>query len=239
VVLGRVGVAQQLGEVARVARIDADADRSADVERASFDSERPRQHPRMRCATPAASSVFLMLWIKTKSSPPRRASVSLGSRLSRRAPTSRSSVSPAWWPKRLVHQLETVDVDEEQRELRAAACRLEDRLRAAVGEQHAVGQPGERVARREVLGARLGLAARRDVRRGAAVARRTRPRDRAPARALTDCQITPRERVTTRCTSSRKACPSGGVLASHSSTARSSPSGMNSCALRPEELLGT
>jgi hypothetical protein len=45
VVLGRVGVAQQLGEVARVARIDADADRSADVERASFDIERPRQHP--------------------------------------------------------------------------------------------------------------------------------------------------------------------------------------------------
>jgi hypothetical protein len=74
--------------------------------------------------------------------------------------------------ERVVHQLEAVQVDAQQRELRAAARRGEDRLADAVAHQHAVGQPGEDVARGEELDARLGLLARGDVGGGAAVAAR-------------------------------------------------------------------
>src|SRR5258707_15170051 len=43
VVLGGVGVLQQLAEIAAVARVDADADRRGDAERAAFDGEGPRE----------------------------------------------------------------------------------------------------------------------------------------------------------------------------------------------------
>ena len=72
--------------------------------------------------------------------------------------------------------------------------------------------------------------------RGAAVADEARRLASRTGTALTDCQITPPELVMTRCTSSRKAWPSGAWLASHSCTARSSPSGMKSCAPAPEQL---
>ena len=49
----------------------------------------------------------------------------------------------------VVHQLEVVQVDEQHAERRVAARAL-DQLREAVGEQRAVGQPGERIELREV-----------------------------------------------------------------------------------------
>ena len=51
--------------------------------------------------------------------------------------------------------------------MRAAPLRAPDRLVEAVQEQHAVGQPGQRVVERVVLEALLGLAAARDVGLGA------------------------------------------------------------------------
>ena len=52
--------------------------------------------------------------------------------------------------ERVVDQLEVVEVDEQHRERRVAALRLHDHLREAVGEQRAVGQPGQRVELRQV-----------------------------------------------------------------------------------------
>ena len=50
---------------------------------------------------------------------------------------------------------------------------------------------------------------------------------------LTDCQITPPDLVIIRCSRSRNGSPSAARPASHSSTARGSPSGMKSRGLRP------
>ena len=68
--------------------------------------------------------------------------------------------------ERVVDGLEAVQVDEHEREPGVAARRVDDRLLEAIVEQHAVGQPGEGIARGEVLGALLGLLALRDVGRG-------------------------------------------------------------------------
>ena len=73
--------------------------------------------------------------------------------------------------ERIVDQLEAVQVEEQHREAAARARRGEDRLAGAVRKQHAVGQPGQHIARREEADAVLGLRARGDVRAGAAVAR--------------------------------------------------------------------
>ena len=54
--------------------------------------------------------------------------------------------------ERVVDVLEAVEVDEQQRERLPAAARSDDALLEAVVEQHAVGQIGERIARREVAG---------------------------------------------------------------------------------------
>src|SRR6185503_3362809 len=43
VVVGGVGVLQQLAEIAAVARVDADADRGGHAERAALDGEGPRE----------------------------------------------------------------------------------------------------------------------------------------------------------------------------------------------------
>ena len=72
--------------------------------------------------------------------------------------------------ERFVHQLEAVEVDREQRKLAARAGGRGDCLGGALGEERAVGEPGERVARGELLDARLGELARGDVGRHAAVA---------------------------------------------------------------------
>ena len=52
--------------------------------------------------------------------------------------------------ERVVDRLEAVEVDEQHRQRHLAALCLHDHLREAVGEQRAVGQPGERVELREV-----------------------------------------------------------------------------------------
>ena len=61
--------------------------------------------------------------------------------------------------ERVVDELEAVEVQEQHRRAggRAAALRAPDRLRQAVQEQHAVGQPGQRVVQGVVLQALLGL----------------------------------------------------------------------------------
>ena len=73
--------------------------------------------------------------------------------------------------KRFVNQLEAIQVDHEQCQLGAIAGGGEDRLPGPLAQQAAVGEPGERIARRQLLDARLVLLAHRDVGAGAAVAR--------------------------------------------------------------------
>ena len=87
----------------------------------------------------------------------------------------RSSRSPTWWPSESLTSLKR----SRSRNSTAAHARpalaalgAQDRLREAVQEQHAVGQPGQRVVQRVVLEALLGLAAVGDVGLGADDARR-------------------------------------------------------------------
>ncbi len=65
--------------------------------------------------------------------------------------------------ERVVDGLEAVEVEEEHGELRAVAVRLRDGLLDAVAQQHAVGQPRERVVVRHVRDALLGELALGDV----------------------------------------------------------------------------
>ena len=131
--------------------------------------------------------------------------------------------------ERVVHQREAVEVDAEQRKLGAAARRGEDRLARPVGEQRGVRQPCQRVARGELLDARLGVLARGDVGAGAApagelalgVAHR-HPAHRQPDHAarLGDHPV---QQVAERLASAPRP-------ANHASTAFGSPSGMKSAA---------
>src|SRR5882672_11361823 len=171
VVHGGVGLLEQLGEVAPVARVERDADRGADGERAALDSERPaedREQPlaeRRRLlarleAVPQQREV-VAAQARERVLAPQRVLQSFGHGAQQRVARGVA--------ERVVDQLEAVEIDREQRELRAAARRGEDRLRGALGEQRAVGEPGERIAPRELLDARLVLLARGDVGGGAAV----------------------------------------------------------------------
>ncbi len=65
--------------------------------------------------------------------------------------------------ERIVDVLEAVEVDEQQRQARAAALGLGDRLAQAVGEQQAVRQARQVVARRQVFDVALGALALGDV----------------------------------------------------------------------------
>ena len=62
--------------------------------------------------------------------------------------------------KRVVDILESVEVDEQDPDALMAAPRLRDRLREPLLQQHAVGKPGQRVARGQVLEPLFGLDAR-------------------------------------------------------------------------------
>src|SRR5690606_13152856 len=62
-------------------------------------------------------------------------------------------------PVRVVDVLEAIEIDEQQRELGAVACRLVDRLPHLLGEQLAVRQPGEAVVISELLNTLLGAPA--------------------------------------------------------------------------------
>src|SRR5258708_27529248 len=142
-----------------------------------------------RCASTAASSTDLMDRTMTKSSRPRRASVSralrehrgvldrldgskddeVGAAQARQGVLAHQALQPlrdctqqrvaGAMVERVVHQLEAVEIEAQQRELRAAASGGEDRLPGAVGEQDPVRQPGEGIARREIFDARLRLLA--------------------------------------------------------------------------------
>ena len=71
----------------------------------------------------------------------------------------------------VVDELEAVEVDEQHRKLALVATRQREHVVEQLAEHHAVGQPGQAVVRGQVLNALLGLLARRDVARHAAVAR--------------------------------------------------------------------
>jgi hypothetical protein len=61
----------------------------------------------------------------------------------------------------------------------------------------------------------------------------TRPSASRTGTAFTESQITPPDLVIMRCRRSRNGLPSAARPASHSSTARGSPSGMKSCGRLP------
>jgi hypothetical protein len=73
-----------------------------------------------------------------------------------RAATAFSSSSPTWWPSESLMVLKRSRSMNMKREAGVVARRVDDALLEAVVQQHAVGQPGERVARGQVLGALLG-----------------------------------------------------------------------------------
>ena len=100
------------------------------------------------------------------SSPLRRATVSLGRSDGLEALRDRlQQLVAARVAERVVDDLEAVEVEEQDRgaALGVVALGAADRLVEAVEEEHAVGQPGERVVQRVVLQALLGLAAVGDV----------------------------------------------------------------------------
>ena len=168
----RVGVLQELAEVAPVARIERDADRGADGERAAFDDEgaaEDREQPlaeRRRLVArfepvPEQREV-IAAQPRQQVLAPQRVTQPLGHRAQQRIAGGMA--------ERFVHQLEAVQIDAQQRELRARARRAEDRLAGALAEQAPAGEAGERIAARELLDASLGVLARSDVGGGAAVA---------------------------------------------------------------------
>jgi len=61
--------------------------------------------------------------------------------------------------ERIVHDLEFIQVDEKHPERAAVSLRLHDGLPETVGEERAVGKPGERVELREVGELRLAVEA--------------------------------------------------------------------------------
>src|SRR3954471_4145267 len=109
------------------------------------------------------------------SSPPRRATVSVGPRAGCGVVRPQGGLQPlgdglqqlvaGLVAERVVDHLEAVEVEEQhgRARLRVVAAGAPDRLVEAVEEQHAVGEAGERVVERVVLQAALGLAAVRDV----------------------------------------------------------------------------
>ena len=82
-------------------------------------------------------------------------------------------------PEPVVHQLEVVQIDEQHAERRVAALRALDQLRETVGEQHAVGEPRQRVELRKKGEPALGIdalqAGGKQGRRGAQEAELLRP----------------------------------------------------------------
>ena len=73
-------------------------------------------------------------------------------------------------PERVVDVLEAIEVDEQQSERLSGSARGDDALFQTIVEQHAVGQFGQRIARRQVADARLGRLAVGDLATGAALA---------------------------------------------------------------------
>ena len=98
------------------------------------------------------------------SSPPSRASRSdLAQRGGERGADALQELVADPVPERVVDVLEPVEVDEQHADATAAALRLRDRLREPLVQQQPVGQSRQRVARRHVLQALLGLDPRRNV----------------------------------------------------------------------------
>lgn len=91
--------------------------------------------------------------MSTNSSPPKRPKKSCA-RIWLDSSRARyfSTRSPAWWPKSVVDGLEAIDVQHHQRQVLATAfpARVLHVHALVVGE--AIGQPGERVVQRLVLG---------------------------------------------------------------------------------------
>src|ERR1051325_3190560 len=93
---------------------------------------------------------------------PRRVRQALGHRAQQRVARGMT--------ERAVHQLEAVQIDREERQLAARARCGGNRLGGALGEQSTVAEASERIARRELLDARLGELARGDIGLHAAIA---------------------------------------------------------------------
>ena len=96
----------------------------------------------------------------TNSSPPRRATRSLGRRTVRmRSAIWQSRSSPTSWPRVSLTSLKLVDVEEEQGDVGAVPARPGQGLLEVVEEQGPVGQPGEGVVQGPVGPRRLDPAA--------------------------------------------------------------------------------
>ena len=90
------------------------------------------------------------------SSPPRRATLSDGrSVCSSRCPTTLQQAVADLVAEVVVHGLEPVEVEVEHREVRLVTADARERGLESVEQQHAVGQPGERVVQRAVAEVRL------------------------------------------------------------------------------------
>src|SRR5215216_770483 len=118
-----------------------------------------------RSATWTTSTSSLASSMSTaNSSPPKRATVSLGRTQDRsRSATWISSRSPAAWPQAVVDLLEPVQVDEQHRHRRGLALGPLEGVVDPVLEQGPVGQRGQRVVERLVDQLVLELAALGDV----------------------------------------------------------------------------
>ena len=137
----------------------------------------PSRRPRARCppagraasrtrsATSAAWSMSPTSSSRTANSSPRQAAgrVARPDRAASRRATSTSSRSPDAVAERVVDVLEVVEVDQQHRGHRPAAPAAGQRVADAVGEQGAVGEPGQRVVERLVAELRLEVGPLGDV----------------------------------------------------------------------------
>ena len=150
-------------------------------ERPGEDRARSARRSRSRRARPAMSSSRI-----PNSSPPNRATVSLGrSAWRRRGAAAASSSSPTWWPRLSLTSLKRSRSRNRIAASESLAAEPRERVLEAVDEQHAVGQPGERVVQRRGGGWRPrspGARARRRARWPAPGGSRRRRRRSCAAR---------------------------------------------------------
>ena len=145
---------EQLLGAARPGRVgDDDADAGRAEARLAADDRTGRSNARtIRSATPSACASSPMSSHRTaNSSPPKRATVSLGRSSAAQARADRAQQLVAGVvAERVVDDLEVVEVEEEQREAAAPRRRRAERVAEAVEQQRAVREAGERVVQRVV-----------------------------------------------------------------------------------------
>ena len=160
-----VGVLQELLGIVGIVGVDADADRRGHVDVVLLDLERLRDGVEQLLRDPAQHRRLLEVlddhheFVAAEA----REQVGLAQRRRQRLGHALQQLVADPVAERVVDVLEAVEVDEQHADAAAAALRLRDRLRQPLVQQQAVRQAGQRVARRHVLEALLGLDPRRHV----------------------------------------------------------------------------